>query len=114
MLIPCLACESRFGPDEYFNACSDYDRGMDLVSWTCPRCGNRDDLRVLPGELGFGYPHRGRFDVHDRLRVPGLRFYSGVICGWTSRSTGRAGGWRRACASTPDSPPTFRPSFCAV
>ncbi|GAA1615398.1 hypothetical protein AB0C27_08800 [Nonomuraea sp. NPDC048882] len=79
MLIPCLACESRFGPDEYFNACSDYNRGMDLVSWTCPRCGNRDDLRVLPGELGFGYPHRGRFDVHDRLRVPGLRRQRGDL-----------------------------------
>ncbi|MEV0593421.1 hypothetical protein [Nonomuraea cavernae] len=72
MLIPCLACESRFVPDEYFRACSDYNRGLDLVSWTCPRCGNRDDLRVLPGELGFGYPYRGRFAVDDRLRVPGL------------------------------------------
>ncbi|GGO62107.1 hypothetical protein [Nonomuraea cavernae] len=72
MLIPCLACESRFVPDEYFRACSDYNRGLDLVSWTCPRCGNRDDLRVLPGELGFGYPYRGRFAVYVRLRVPGL------------------------------------------
>ncbi|GAA2213079.1 hypothetical protein GCM10009850_085410 [Nonomuraea monospora] len=79
MLIPCLACESRFRPDEYFSACSDYNRGLDLVSWTCPRCGNRDDLRVLPGELGFGYPHRGRFDVHDRVRVPGLRRQRGDL-----------------------------------
>lgn len=70
-MIPCLACESRFKPDEYFNACSDYNRGLDLVSWTCPRCGNRDDLRVLPGELGFGHPRHGRFD--QRVRVPGLR-----------------------------------------
>ncbi|MFB9890105.1 hypothetical protein [Planobispora takensis] len=46
---------------------------MDLVSWTCPRCGNRDELRVLPGELGFGYPRHGRFDVSDRVRVPGLQ-----------------------------------------
>ncbi|GIH98134.1 hypothetical protein Pta02_01430 [Planobispora takensis] len=73
MLIPCLACESRFRPDEYFRACHDYHRGMDLVSWTCPRCGNRDELRVLPGELGFGYPRHGRFDVSDRVRVPGLQ-----------------------------------------
>ncbi|MBG0826883.1 hypothetical protein HS041_03735 [Planomonospora sp. ID67723] len=73
MLLPCLACESRFRPDEYFRACHDYHRGMDLVAWTCPRCGNRDELRVLPGELGFGYPQRGRFAVSDRLRVPGLR-----------------------------------------
>lgn len=79
MLIPCLACESRFKPDEYFNACSDYNRGLDLVSWTCPHCGNRDDLRVLPGELGFGYPHHGRFDVHDRVRVPGLRRHRGDL-----------------------------------
>ncbi|MEU7000283.1 hypothetical protein [Nonomuraea sp. NPDC046570] len=73
MLIPCFACESRFRPDEYFQACSDYDRALDRVSWTCPRCGNRDDLRVFHGELGFGAPARGRFDVQDRLRVPGLR-----------------------------------------
>ncbi|HEX4811766.1 MAG TPA: hypothetical protein VFV66_03315 [Nonomuraea sp.] len=79
MLIPCLACESRFGPDEYFSACSDYNRGLDLVSWTCPRCGNRDDLRVLPGELGFGYPYQGRFAVLDRLRVPGLRRQRGDL-----------------------------------
>jgi hypothetical protein len=79
MLIPCLACEARFGPDEYFSACSDYNRGLDLVSWTCPRCGNRDDLRVLPGELGFGYPYGGRFAVHDRLRVPGLRRQRGDL-----------------------------------
>ncbi|MET8332772.1 hypothetical protein ABZV14_01295 [Streptosporangium canum] len=73
MLIPCFACESRFRPDEYFRACHDYNRGMDLVAWTCPRCGNWDELRVLPGELGFGYPRHGRFDVCDRVRVPGLR-----------------------------------------
>ncbi|GII80368.1 hypothetical protein Sru01_53500 [Sphaerisporangium rufum] len=73
MLIPCYACESRFRPDEFFGACHDYHRGLDQVAWTCPRCGNRDDLRVLPGALGFGYPRRGRFDVHDRVRVPGLR-----------------------------------------
>jgi hypothetical protein len=73
VLIPCLACESRFKPDEYFRACSDYDRGLDRVCWTCPRCGNRDDLRVFPGELGFGAAGRGRFDVHDRVPVPGLR-----------------------------------------
>jgi hypothetical protein len=79
MLIPCLACESRFMPDEYFGACSDYNRGLDLVSWTCPHCGNRDDLRVLPGELGFGYPSRGRFDVLDRVRVPGLRRQRGEL-----------------------------------
>ncbi|WP_214318919.1 hypothetical protein [Nonomuraea sediminis] len=79
MLIPCLACESRFGPDEFFRACSDYNRGRDLVAWTCPRCGNRDELRVLPGELGFGYPLRGRFAVHDRLRVPGLRRQRGDL-----------------------------------
>ncbi|WP_336217058.1 hypothetical protein [Nonomuraea sp. LPB2021202275-12-8] len=79
MLIPCLACESRFLPDEYFGACCDYNRGLDLVLWTCPRCGNHDDLRVLPGELGFGYPHRGRFDVHDRVRVPGLRRQRGDL-----------------------------------
>jgi hypothetical protein len=79
MLIPCLACESRFGPEEYFNACCDYNRARDLVSWTCPRCGNHDDVRVLPGELGFGYPSRGRFDVHDRVRVPGLRRQRGDL-----------------------------------
>lgn len=73
MMIPCFACDSRFRPDEYFRACHDYNRAMDSVAWTCPRCGNRDDLRVLPGELGFGYPRRGRFDVQDRIRVPGLR-----------------------------------------
>ncbi|MFI6814095.1 hypothetical protein ACIBG7_16890 [Nonomuraea sp. NPDC050328] len=79
MLIPCLACEARFGPDEYFRACSDYHRGRDLVSWTCPRCGNHDDLRVLPGELGFGYPRHGRFAVRDRVRVPGLRRTRGEL-----------------------------------
>lgn len=79
MLIPCLACESRFRPDEYFRACTDYNRGLDLVSWICPSCGNHDDLRVLPGELGFGYPCRGRFAVHDRLRVPGLRRQRGEL-----------------------------------
>ncbi|MFE3450914.1 hypothetical protein ACFXJ8_18480 [Nonomuraea sp. NPDC059194] len=73
MLLPCLACESRFKPEEYFGACSDYDRGLDRVTWTCPTCGNRDDLRVFPGELCFGAAGRGRFDVHDRVRVPGLR-----------------------------------------
>ena len=73
MMIPCLACDARFVPDEYFRACTDYNRGRDLVAWTCPACGNRDELRVLPGELGFGYPCKGRFDVHDRVRVPGLR-----------------------------------------
>ncbi|WP_219462498.1 hypothetical protein [Nonomuraea rhizosphaerae] len=79
MQIPCLACESRFRPDDFFRACTDYNRGLDLVSWTCPTCGNRDDLRVLPGELGFGYPSKGRFDVHDRLRVPGLRRQRGDL-----------------------------------
>ncbi|MDA0633393.1 hypothetical protein OUY22_08180 [Nonomuraea sp. MCN248] len=79
MLIPCLACEARFAPDEYFGACSDYDRGLDLVSWTCPRCGNRDDLRVLPGELGFGCPRGGRFTVQVRVRVPGLRRRRGEL-----------------------------------
>ncbi|MFI6604074.1 hypothetical protein ACIBHX_48275 [Nonomuraea sp. NPDC050536] len=79
MLIPCLACESRFGPDEFFRACSDYNRGRDLVAWTCPRCGNHDELRVLPGELGFGYPQCGRFAVYDRLRVPGLRRQRGDL-----------------------------------
>lgn len=73
MKIPCMACGARFLPDEYFRACHDYHRGRDLVAWTCPSCGNRDDLRVLPGELSFGYPVRGRFDIHDRIRVPGLR-----------------------------------------
>jgi hypothetical protein len=73
MLIPCFACESRFGPDEYFSACHDYNRGRDLVAWTCPRCGNRDELRVFHGELGFGYPAGGRFKVFDRYAVPGLR-----------------------------------------
>lgn len=73
MLIPCFACEARFTPDEYFAACHDYHRGRDLVAWTCPRCGNRDELRVLPGELGFGYPSRGGYMVEDRFRVPGLR-----------------------------------------
>ncbi|MER7210810.1 hypothetical protein [Streptosporangium sp. NPDC000239] len=76
MLIPCFACESRFRPDEYFRACHDYNRGRDMVAWTCPRCGNRDELRVLPGELGFGYSANGGhggFDVSDRVRVPGLR-----------------------------------------
>ncbi|MBO3750214.1 hypothetical protein J5X84_29370 [Streptosporangiaceae bacterium NEAU-GS5] len=73
MLIPCMACESRFRPDEYFKACHDYNRGKDLVAWTCPQCGNRDEIRVLPGELGFGYPGRGRYDVHDRILVPGMR-----------------------------------------
>ncbi|MEU8384730.1 hypothetical protein [Streptosporangium sp. NPDC048865] len=73
MLIPCFACETRFHPDEYFRACHDYHRGKDLVAWTCPRCGNQDELRVFPGELGFGYARRGRFDVSDRVRVPGLR-----------------------------------------
>ncbi|MFI6499970.1 hypothetical protein [Nonomuraea typhae] len=79
MLIPCLACESRFRPEEYFQACTDYNRGLDLVSWTCPSCGNRDDFRVLPGELGFGYPRRGRFDVHVKLPVPGLRRQRGEL-----------------------------------
>jgi hypothetical protein len=73
MLIPCFACESRFRPDEYFRACHDYRRGMDLVAWTCPHCGNQDELRVLPGELGFGYLQRGRFAICDRVRVSGLR-----------------------------------------
>ncbi|GAA2374939.1 hypothetical protein GCM10010404_33140 [Nonomuraea africana] len=73
MLLPCLACETRFRPDEYFRACSDYDRGLDRVAWTCPSCGNRDDLRVFTGELGFGTAGHGRFDVHDRVPVPGLR-----------------------------------------
>ncbi|RBQ15685.1 hypothetical protein DP939_33895 [Spongiactinospora rosea] len=73
MLIPCMACDSRFLPDEYFRACHDYQRGTDSVAWTCPHCGNQDDLRILPGELGFGATGRGRFDVHDRVRVPGLR-----------------------------------------
>ncbi|MET9344155.1 hypothetical protein [Nonomuraea sp. NPDC003804] len=73
MLLPCLACESRFRPDDYFSACSDYDRRLDRVIWTCPTCGNRDDLRVFTGELGFGAARHGRFDVHDRVRVPGLR-----------------------------------------
>ncbi|WP_229798729.1 hypothetical protein [Planomonospora parontospora] len=73
MLIPCMACESRFRPDEYFRACHDYNRGRDMVAWTCPHCGNQDELRVLPGELGFGYPRSGRFDVSDRVRVPGLQ-----------------------------------------
>ena len=73
MLIPCFACESRFRPDDYFRACHDYRRGTDLVAWTCPRCGNQDELRVLPGELGFGYPQHGRFSICDRVRVPGLR-----------------------------------------
>lgn len=73
MLIPCQACESRFLPGEYFSACHDYNRGKDLVAWTCPNCGNRDEFRVLPGELGFGYVRRGRYDVHDRIRVPGMR-----------------------------------------
>ena len=44
-----------------------------IAGWRCPRCGNHDELRVLPGELGFGYPQCGRFAVLDRLRVPGLR-----------------------------------------
>ncbi|MEU4577895.1 hypothetical protein ACBI99_39020 [Nonomuraea sp. ATR24] len=79
MLIPCLTCQSRFAPDEYFAACSGYNRWLDLVSWTCPRCGNHDDMRVLPGELGFGYRHRGRFAVHDRVRVPGLRRQRGEL-----------------------------------
>lgn len=79
MLIPCLACESRFVPDEYFRACSAYNRGLDLVLWTCPRCGNHDEMRVLPGELGFGYTRRGRFAVHDRVRVPGLRRHRGDL-----------------------------------
>ena len=79
MLIPCFACESRFRPDEYFSACHDYNRGMDLVAWTCPRCGNRDELRVLPGELGFGYSHRGRFRVDDKYRVPGLSRHRGDL-----------------------------------
>ncbi|NUR85339.1 MAG: hypothetical protein HOY71_14750 [Nonomuraea sp.] len=79
MQLPCYACESRFGPDEYFRACSDYNRWLDLVAWTCPHCGNRDELRVLPGELGFGYPSRGRFAVQDRLRVPGLRRQRGDL-----------------------------------
>ena len=79
MQIPCLACESRFWPDDYFRACSDYNRGLDLVTWTCPSCGNHDDLRVLPGELGFGAPCRGRFDVHARVRVPGLRRQRGDL-----------------------------------
>lgn len=79
MLIPCLACEARFLPDQYFGACSDYDRGLDRVSWTCPSCGNHDDLRVLPGELGFGYPHGRRFHVQDRVRVPGLRRQRGEL-----------------------------------
>ncbi|MEU4830035.1 hypothetical protein [Streptosporangium sp. NPDC023615] len=73
MLIPCLACESRFRPDEYFRACHDYHRGKDVVAWTCPRCGNQDELRVFTGELGFGYARHGGFDVSDRVRVPGLR-----------------------------------------
>ncbi|GAB1819922.1 hypothetical protein [Herbidospora sp. RD11066] len=73
MLIPCLACGSRFRPDDYFRACHDYNRGRDLVSWTCPACGNRDDLRVLPGELGFGYPARGRYAVNRTIAVPGMR-----------------------------------------
>ncbi|WP_239104097.1 hypothetical protein [Microbispora corallina] len=73
MLIPCLACDSRFRPDEFFGACHDYNRGRDLVAWTCPRCGNRDDVRIFPGELGFGYVRRGRYDVQDRIRVPGMR-----------------------------------------
>ncbi|MFI0420341.1 hypothetical protein C1I98_10570 [Spongiactinospora gelatinilytica] len=73
MLIPCMACDSRFLPDEYFRACHNYQRGTDSVAWTCPHCGNQDDLRILPGELGFGATGRGRFDVHDRVRVPGLR-----------------------------------------
>jgi hypothetical protein len=73
MLIPCLACESRFLPDEYFNACHDYNRRRDLVAWTCPRCGNRDEMRVFTGELGLGSTGGRGFDVHDRIRVPGLR-----------------------------------------
>ncbi|MFJ2028034.1 hypothetical protein [Streptosporangium sp. NPDC087985] len=73
MLIPCFGCESRFCPDEYFCACHDYNRGTDLVAWTCPQCGNRDELRVFPGELGFGYSRHGRLDICDRVRVPGLR-----------------------------------------
>lgn len=72
-MIPCLACESRFLPDEYFSACHDYNRSKDLVAWTCPRCGNRDEMRVFTGELGFGCASNRRFDVHDRIRVPGLR-----------------------------------------
>ncbi|MGI5493004.1 hypothetical protein [Microtetraspora malaysiensis] len=72
MLLPCLACEARFVPDDYFGACHDYNRGRDVVAWTCPRCGNRDEIRVLPGELGFGYRSRGRYDVLDRIRVPGM------------------------------------------
>lgn len=72
MMIPCLACDAEFAPDEYFRACTDYNRGRDLVAWTCPVCGNRDEMRVLPGELGFGYPHGRRYAVHDRVRVPGL------------------------------------------
>ncbi|MEO3794886.1 hypothetical protein ABGB14_32145 [Nonomuraea sp. B10E15] len=91
MLIPCLACDSRFVPDDYFRACSSYHRGMDLVSWTCPRCGNRDDLRVLPGELGFGYPRQGRYAVLARVRVPGLRRRRGDLR--LDISLGR-GSWR--------------------
>ncbi|GGP96962.1 hypothetical protein [Streptosporangium pseudovulgare] len=73
MPIPCLACDAPFRPDEYFPACHDYDRRADLVSWTCPRCGNRDELRVFTGELVYGHARRGGFDAEDRLPVPGLR-----------------------------------------
>ncbi|WP_166427411.1 hypothetical protein [Nonomuraea mesophila] len=34
---------------------------------------------VLPGELGFGYPRQGRFDVLVRVRVPGLRRQRGDL-----------------------------------
>ncbi|GAA4200411.1 hypothetical protein OG320_12565 [Microbispora sp. NBC_01189] len=73
MLLPCLACDCRLRSDEYFDACHDYNRARDVVMWTCPRCGNRDEIRVFPGELGFGYARGRRFDVQDRVPVPGLR-----------------------------------------
>ncbi|NBE99246.1 hypothetical protein FE391_37755 [Nonomuraea sp. KC401] len=67
-----------FVPDEYFRAWADCHRAW---TWSrgMPALRHRDDLRVLPGELGFGCPRRGRFDVLVRVRMPGLRRQRGDL-----------------------------------
>ncbi|RJL32040.1 hypothetical protein [Bailinhaonella thermotolerans] len=71
--IPCFGCGARFAAEEYFGSCHDYDRGRDCLAWTCPRCGNRDDLRILPDGIGYGHPRGQAFAVQDTYPVPGLR-----------------------------------------
>jgi predicted RNA-binding Zn-ribbon protein involved in translation (DUF1610 family) len=73
--IDCPSCRQSVTPREFIAGCSHYWRDLDVVRFTCPKCGKDTDAQLETSKVVFGYVYAAgsaHFCGVDEIVVEGL------------------------------------------